>query len=103
MEHSSRVAVVPVDMGWSDVGSWAAVHELGSKDESGNVLTGDSLALGSRNCLIRSDGPVVVAIGVEELVIIASGGSVLVVPKSQSQRVKEAVEALEAREGTNRT
>jgi mannose-1-phosphate guanylyltransferase/mannose-1-phosphate guanylyltransferase/mannose-6-phosphate isomerase len=103
MEHSSRVAVVPVDMGWSDVGSWAAVHALGSKDEAGNVLIGDSISLGSRNCLIRSDGPVVVAIGVEDLVIVVTDGAVLIVPKSQSQRVKEAVEALDSREGTSPT
>ena len=97
MEVSSHVAVVPVEMGWSDVGSWEAVHAVGARDGDGNVLAGDVIALGTKGCLVRSDGPIVVAIGVEDMVIVATERSVLVVPRSQSQRVKEAVEALEAR------
>ena len=98
MEHSSKVAVVPVEMGWSDVGSWEAVHSIGQSDEAGNVVSGDVLSLGTQDCLIRSDGPTIVAIGVSDLVIVATKDQLLVVPRSQSQRVKEAVELLEARE-----
>lgn len=97
MEKSDRVAVVPVEMGWSDVGSWDAVHALGEADAEGNVLAGDVLALDSSNCLIRSDGPAIVAAGIEDLIVIAAGDAVLVVPRGQSQRVKEALDALEAR------
>jgi mannose-1-phosphate guanylyltransferase/mannose-1-phosphate guanylyltransferase/mannose-6-phosphate isomerase len=97
MEKAERVAVVPVDMGWSDVGSWEALHTLGPADSNGNVLSGDVVAPGSRGCLVRSDGPVVAALGVEDLVIVATERAVLVVPRGQSQRVKEAIEALEAR------
>ena len=94
MEHSDRIAVVPIELDWSDVGSWAAVYELGAKDPDGNVLGGGVHALRSRGCLIRSDGPKVVAIGVEDLVIIATGDHVLVVPRGEAQRVREAAELL---------
>jgi mannose-1-phosphate guanylyltransferase/mannose-1-phosphate guanylyltransferase/mannose-6-phosphate isomerase len=97
MEKAERVAVVPVDMGWSDVGSWDAVHALGPQDTDGNVLTGDVVAPDSRNCLVRSDGPVVVALGVEDLIVVATERAVLVVRRGESQRVGEALDALEAR------
>jgi mannose-1-phosphate guanylyltransferase/mannose-6-phosphate isomerase len=94
MEKDSRVAVVPVSMGWSDVGSWDALHEISAQDESGNALTGDILAIDTANSLIRSDGPKVTAIGVEDLVIVATRDAVLVLPRGGSQRVKEIVERL---------
>jgi mannose-1-phosphate guanylyltransferase len=90
MEHSHRIAIVPLDMTWSDVGSWAAVFELSQKDESGNVVDERSHALDSRDCLIRSSGPKIVAIGVEDLVIVATPDHVLIVPRSEAQRVREA-------------
>lgn len=99
MERSERVAVVPVAMGWSDLGSWEAVHALGPLDEGGNLLAGDVVAPGSTGCLVRSDGPVVVALGVSDLVVVATERAVLVVPRGESQRVQEAIEALEARRG----
>jgi mannose-1-phosphate guanylyltransferase len=97
MEKADRVAVAPVDMGWSDVGSWDAVHALGPADADGNVLAGDVVAPDSRNCLVRSDGPVVVALGVEDLIVVATERAVLVVRRGESQRVGEALDALEAR------
>jgi mannose-1-phosphate guanylyltransferase len=97
MERADRVAVVPVDMGWSDIGSWEAVHALGPWDEAGNARHGDVVAPGSQGCLIRSDGPTVVALGVSDLVIVATERAVLVVPRGETQRVKEAIDALEAR------
>jgi mannose-1-phosphate guanylyltransferase/mannose-1-phosphate guanylyltransferase/mannose-6-phosphate isomerase len=91
------VAVVPAAMGWSDIGSWEALHALGPVDADGNLLTGDAVAPGSRDCLVRSEGPTVVALGVEGLVIVATERAVLVVPRGESQRVREAIDALEAR------
>jgi mannose-1-phosphate guanylyltransferase/mannose-1-phosphate guanylyltransferase/mannose-6-phosphate isomerase len=96
MEKSDKVAVAPVAAGWSDIGSFAALAEVLAPDEDGNVLEGQALAIGAKGCLVRSDGPMVVAIGVEDLVIVATGDAVLVVPKDQSQRVREAVAALKA-------
>jgi mannose-1-phosphate guanylyltransferase/mannose-1-phosphate guanylyltransferase/mannose-6-phosphate isomerase len=97
MERSDRVAVAPVDMGWSDVGSWDSLYALGIPDPDGNVLGGDVLALDSQGCLVRSDGPAIVTIGVQDLIVIATGDSVLVVPRGESQRVKDALDALESR------
>ena len=97
MEKADKVAVVPAAIGWSDIGSWEALLALGPRDGDGNLLVGDVVAPGSRDCLVRSDGPVVVALGVEGLVIVATERAVLVVRRDQSQRVREAIDALEAR------
>lgn len=98
MEKSDKVATAPVSAGWSDIGSFAALHEVLAPDADGNVLEGHALAIDAKGCLVRSDGPMVAVIGVENLVVVATGDAVLVVPKDQSQRVKEAVDALKARE-----
>lgn len=92
MEHSDRVAVVPVAMGWSDVGSWTAVFDALEKGEGGNVIAGDALVIDSHANLIRSEGPKVVAIGVDDLVIIATKDVVLVTKQSHAQKVREAAE-----------
>jgi len=97
MERSSDVAVVPAAMGWSDLGSWAAIHDFGPADPAGNVLAGDVVAPGSRNCLVRSEGPTIVALGVENLAIVATERAVLVVPLDKTQRLQEALDALDAR------
>jgi mannose-1-phosphate guanylyltransferase/mannose-1-phosphate guanylyltransferase/mannose-6-phosphate isomerase len=94
MEKAERVAVVPVAMGWSDVGSWDALYDLGGKDAGGNLAVGEVVAIDSANCLIRSEGPAVAAVGVRDLIVIATQDAVLIVPRGESQRVKEAVDAL---------
>ena len=96
MEKAVRVAVVPVDMGWSDVGSWDALHEIAPRDEAGNAQQGEVVAIDTANCLIRSDGPLVAAIGVKDLIVIATGDAVLVMPRGSSQDVKRAIEKLKA-------
>jgi mannose-1-phosphate guanylyltransferase len=96
MEKAERIAVAPVAIGWSDIGSWEALRDASAQDGDGNALAGDVLAIGSRGCLVRSDGPLVAAIGVEDLVIVATADAVVVVPRAQSQRVREAVERLKA-------
>jgi mannose-1-phosphate guanylyltransferase len=99
MEKAERFAVVPVDMDWSDVGSWEALHEVSPQDERGTAIGGDVLSIDSKGCLLRSSGPKLVVVGAEDLIVIATADAVLVVPKSQSQRVKEAVDALRAAGG----
>lgn len=96
MEKAERVAVVPMDAGWSDIGSWDAIHQVSDRDDSDNALQGQALAVDSRNCLIRAEGPSVTAVGVEDLIIVATRDSVLVMRRGDSQRVREAVEALKA-------
>ncbi|MDB5701187.1 MAG: mannose-phosphate guanylyltransferase/mannose-6-phosphate isomerase [Sphingomonadales bacterium] len=97
MEKTERVAVVPVTMGWSDVGSWDALHTLGANDD-GHAHHGDVIALDTSNCLIRSDGIRIAAVGVSDLIIVASGGSVLILPRGQSQHVKRIVQAIKDKE-----
>jgi mannose-1-phosphate guanylyltransferase len=93
MEKADRVAVVPVSMGWSDIGSWDALHAL----DAGHK--GDVLALDTANCLIRSDGSIRIhAVGVSDLIVVASGNDVLILPRGQSQDVKRIVEAIKQRQ-----
>lgn len=94
MEKAEKVAVAPVSMGWSDVGSWDALHDIAGKDDVGNAVSGDVVAINANDCLIRSEGPLVAAIGVSSLSIIATDDAVLVMPRGQSQDVKRAVEML---------
>ena len=97
MEKAPKVAVVPVEMDWSDIGSWDSLHQFLGPDGDGNVPDSGAVLLDTRNCLVRSSGPVVAAVGVSDLIIIATGEAVLVVPKGESQRIKEIGEALKAR------
>jgi mannose-1-phosphate guanylyltransferase len=94
MEKAERVAVVPVEMGWSDVGSWDALHEIALKDVDGNAHHGEVVAIDTRNCLVRSEGPLVAAVGVSNLIVIATRDAVLVMPRGDSQQVKRAIEML---------
>jgi mannose-1-phosphate guanylyltransferase / mannose-6-phosphate isomerase len=97
MEHADNVAMVPVDMGWSDVGSWASLWEIGARDAGNNLLHGDVIASGARDSYIRAESRLVTAIGVESLVIIETADAVLVAPRGQTQLVKEMVDELKAR------
>jgi mannose-1-phosphate guanylyltransferase/mannose-6-phosphate isomerase len=94
MEKTENAAVIPVSMGWSDVGSWQALWKIGNKDESGNVIKGDVMQVGSKDCYLRSDGTLVAAIGLEDFVVVASTDAVLVAPKSKVQQVRDIVEQL---------
>lgn len=95
MERTSRAAVVPVEMGWSDIGSWESLWDTAAQDEAGNVIKGDVLHHGARNSYLRSEGPMVAAVGLEDVVIVAMTDAVLVSHKSASQDVKRIVEQLE--------
>src|SRR5579884_1075881 len=91
MEHTDRAAVVPVGMGWSDLGSWDALWEMGDKDERGNALAGNVVAEATSNCYLRSEAGLVAAIGVEDLVVVATDDAVMVAPKGRTQEVKQLV------------
>ncbi len=94
MERAERVAVVPVDMGWSDVGSWDALHAISDRDGNGNAHRGEVLAIDVRDCLIRTDGIRVSAVGISDLIVVASGNDVLILPRGRSQEVKKLIEAM---------
>lgn len=89
MEKADRVAVVPVSMGWSDVGSWDALYELGEKDDAGNSVRGDVRLLESRGNLIRSDGLRISVSGVDNLIIVATGNEVMILPRGSSQDARK--------------
>ncbi|HCX67959.1 MAG TPA: mannose-1-phosphate guanylyltransferase/mannose-6-phosphate isomerase, partial [Rhodobiaceae bacterium] len=95
-EHTSSAAVVPVDMGWSDIGSWSALWEIGEKDEAGNVVSGDVLVEDTKNCLVRSESGLAATIGVENLVIVDTGDVLLVASRDRVQDVKKIVERVAA-------
>jgi mannose-1-phosphate guanylyltransferase/mannose-6-phosphate isomerase len=95
MEHTGSAAVVPVDMGWSDVGSWHALWDITEKSETGNAVQGDVLTERVKNSYLRSDGPLLAAVGVEDLVIVATTDAVLVSHRDAAQDVKKIVDELE--------
>jgi mannose-1-phosphate guanylyltransferase/mannose-6-phosphate isomerase len=96
MEHTSAAAVVPVDMGWSDIGSWSALWEVGEKDEAGNVVSGDVIVEDTKNCFVRAECGLAATIGVENLVIVDTGDVLLVASRDSVQDVKKVVERLSA-------
>jgi mannose-1-phosphate guanylyltransferase/mannose-6-phosphate isomerase len=95
MEKTTKALVIPVQMAWSDVGSWAAVWEIASKDADHNSIEGDVVVIDTRNCLLRNDGPQTIgAIGLEDFVVIAAGDAILIAPISRAADVKSLVEKL---------
>jgi mannose-1-phosphate guanylyltransferase len=96
MEGAQEVAVIPVDMGWSDIGSWASLVELLAADPQGNIVRGDPLILDTHDTLIFGGERLIAAVGVRDLVIVDSGDALLICHKDQEQRVRELVELLKA-------
>jgi mannose-1-phosphate guanylyltransferase/mannose-6-phosphate isomerase len=94
MERTTRAAVVPVAMGWSDVGSWDALWEMADKDASGNALSGNVIAEDAKNCYLRSEAGLVAALGVEDLVVVATDDAVMLAPKNRAQDVRRLVARL---------
>lgn len=99
MEPTDRGLVVPLDAGWSDLGSWASLWELGEPDDQGNVVSGNVIHLGSKGSYFRSTGPLLAAIDVEDLVVVATPDAVLVARRDSAQDVKKIVEMLEEVDG----
>jgi mannose-1-phosphate guanylyltransferase len=97
MEGAQNVAVIPVDIGWSDVGSWATLLDILPGDEDGNVVTGHHLGLDTRRTLVYSPHRLVATIGLEDMIVVDTGDALLVCRKDQAQDVKKIVDALKAR------
>lgn len=96
MEGTSDAVVVPLDAGWNDVGSWDSLAELGRADGHGNVLMGETVAQDTTGSYIRSAGPAIAVGGVSDLIVVATDEAVVVVPRGESQRVKELLAELES-------
>jgi mannose-1-phosphate guanylyltransferase/mannose-6-phosphate isomerase len=95
-EKTTRAVVVPASLGWSDVGSWAALWELAAKDEAGNAAVGNVMIEDSRGSYVRSDGPLVAVLGLDDAVVVATEDAVLAMPRSRAQDVKRIVDRLKA-------
>jgi mannose-1-phosphate guanylyltransferase/mannose-6-phosphate isomerase len=93
-EHTTRAAVVPADLGWSDVGSWDALWELGAKDAAGNVAIGDVVLEGAKNCYARSDGMLSAIVGLTDVVLVTTEDAVIALHRDRAQDVKKIVERL---------
>lgn len=103
MEKSKRISVVPVAIGWNDMGSFDAFYDIFSKDADGNIATEETIAINATDNLIYAEpGKLVAAIGVDDLIVIDSRDALLICKKDQSQKVKEVVDSLKSR-GDQRT
>lgn len=96
MEKTSRGAVLPLDCGWSDVGSWSTLWEVQDKDEQGNVVRGDVMLEDVKNSYVRSGSKLVSAVGLDNVVVVETKDAVLVADKSRVQDVKNIVKRLQA-------
>jgi len=94
MEKTDRAVVVPLEAGWSDVGSWAALHEISARDADGNAVSGDVVMVDCRESYISGNSRLVTAVGVDNLVIVEDKDTVLVASRDKCQNVKELVDAL---------
>jgi mannose-1-phosphate guanylyltransferase/mannose-6-phosphate isomerase len=97
MEKLEEISTLPLDCGWSDLGSWTALDEVLPRDPAGNTGRGDRLAVDSRDNLLFADAGTIAVVGVEGLVVVRTGDTVLVCPKERSQEVKKIVAELQAR------
>ncbi|WP_428820443.1 mannose-1-phosphate guanylyltransferase/mannose-6-phosphate isomerase [Microbulbifer sp. MCCC 1A16149] len=96
MEHTRDAVVVPMDCGWSDVGSWSALWEVSEKDAHGNSAKGDVILQDSRNCFVQSDSKLIATVGLDDVVVVESDDAILVAAKDRVQDIKKVVERLKA-------
>jgi mannose-1-phosphate guanylyltransferase/mannose-6-phosphate isomerase len=94
MEKSSKAAMIPVDFGWSDVGSWSSLEEVAPCDRAGNVVVGNVVDLDSKQSILYADRRVVATIGLDNIVVVDTPDATLICPKSRAQDVKKVVEVL---------
>lgn len=100
MEHlsagkSDELVVIPVDIGWSDVGAWDALWEIGHHDHDGNTLTGDAVTVDTRNSLVISESRLVACIGLQDAIVVETSDAVMVASKHAIQKVKDLVAQLD--------
>jgi mannose-1-phosphate guanylyltransferase len=94
MEKSARVAVVPCDPAWSDIGSWESLWEIGEKDAAGNVIAGNAVCAESQGCLIHAQKRLITLAGVENIVVIDTGDAVLIANRSDGDAMRSLVRTL---------
>ena len=97
MEKSQNAMMVPLDAGWSDVGSWAALHDVSGRDERGNTMIGDTVAHDCENTFVQAEDRLVAVAGLKDVIVVETKDSVMVADRNKSQDVKELVEQLKAK------
>jgi mannose-1-phosphate guanylyltransferase len=97
MEGAERMAVIPVDIDWSDIGTWASLLDVMSGDENGNVVIGDFMGVDTEHTLVRGGSRLIATIGLKNLVIIDTPDVLLICPMERVQEVKTMVEQLRAK------
>ena len=100
MEKTEHAVVVPMDAGWSDIGSWSSLWDISKKDLNGNSVHGDVILHETNNSFVRTDGKLVVAIGVDDLVIVSTKDVLVVAHKDSDQDVKKIAEQLKQKKRT---
>ncbi len=94
MEHSSRVAFIPAEIGWNDVGAWDALDDVSEKDSAGNVISGNVLAQDCTNSIIQGQNRLIGVLGLKDTIVVDSPDALLVCAKERSQDIKKLVESL---------
>ncbi|HHQ48259.1 MAG TPA: mannose-1-phosphate guanylyltransferase/mannose-6-phosphate isomerase, partial [Acidobacteria bacterium] len=94
MEHTDRAVVVPLEAGWSDVGSWTALQEIEEPDPEGNVIVGDVVATDTHRSYIRAESRLVATVGIDDCVAVETPDAVLVASRERAQEVKAVVQML---------
>lgn len=94
MEKSQRVAVLPIDVGWSDVGSWATLLELLPANRDANVVVGEHVSVDTTSSLVYSPNRLIATVGLKDMIVVDTGDAILVCPKDRAQEVRHIVEAL---------
>jgi len=96
MEKTDSAVVIPLDAGWSDIGSWSALWDISEKDAQGNTCKGDVLAVDTHDSYLHTNGRLLATVGVKDLVVVETDDAVLVADKSRVQEVKAVVKQLQA-------
>ena len=101
MEKAGNLLVIPAQVGWSDVGSWSALHEVLPADERGNVTLGSAIAVDSSGCVLYSAGATIAALGLRDLIVVQTPDAILVCPKDRAQEVRQIVDRLRSEKKDN--
>ncbi len=100
LEKTTDIRLIPCDIGWSDVGSWDAVHEISTHDDDANALQGNVIAVDCHNSLLRSSSRLLTAVGMHDVIVVETADAVLVAPRGQSQDVRKIVDQLKANDAS---
>ena len=98
MERADNAAVIPMDVGWSDVGSWATVAELMPKNAEDNVVVGEHIGIDTTGSLLYGSGRLIATVGLRDMIVVDTGDAVLVCPRARAQEVKDLVDELRGKQ-----